>query len=70
MNDTSDSAAPLRAAYEAALLEERLLWRRVAVPALPAEERVQAYARWRAAADRVRDLSLQLQRAPAAPSSE
>ena len=61
MIETTNSAEPLRAAYQQALAEERLLWRRVAAPALPPDERVQAYGRWRAAADRVKVLSLQLQ---------
>jgi len=61
MTDTIESAEPLRAAYQQALAEERLLWRRVAAPALSSDERVQAYGRWRAAADRVKALSLQLQ---------
>lgn len=61
MTDTIESAEPLRAACQQALAEERLLWRRVAAPALPPDERVQAYGRWRAAADRVKALSLQLQ---------
>lgn len=65
MNETTHSAEPLRAAYQQALSEERLLWRRVATAALPPDERVQAYGRWRAAADRVKDLSLQLQQVPA-----
>lgn len=77
MTDTTHSAEPLRAAYQRALSEERVLWRRVAVPALPPDERVQAYGRWRAAADRVKELSLQLHRAargsasgpPAAPDA-
>lgn len=63
MNETSPPAEPLRAAYHQALSEERLLWRRVAAPALPPDERVQAYGRWRAAADQVKALSLQLQQA-------
>ncbi|NKE64685.1 hypothetical protein RAMLITH_02525 [Ramlibacter sp. RBP-2] len=70
MNETSPSAEPLRAAYQEALSEERVLWRRVAVPALPPDERVQAYGRWRAAADRVKALSLQLQQARDAGSGQ
>lgn len=70
MNDTIDSAEPLRAAYHQALSEERLLWRRVAAPALPPDERVQAYGRWRTAADRVKALSLQLQQVRAAASGQ
>lgn len=66
MKDTIDSAEPLRAAYHQALSEERLLWRRVAAPALPPDERVQAYGRWRSAADRVKALSQQLQQIRAA----
>lgn len=64
MNETTHSAEPWRAAYLQALSEERLLWRRVATPALPLGERVQAYGRWRAAADRVKDLALRLQQVP------
>lgn len=60
MNETPHSAEALRAAYQQAFDEERLLWRRVAAAALPPDERVQAYGRWRAAADRVKTLSLQL----------
>lgn len=70
MNETSPSAEPLRGAYQEALSEERVLWRRVAVPALPPDERVQAYGRWRAAADRVKALSLQLQQARDAGSGQ
>lgn len=68
MNETPDSAEPFRAAYQQALAEERLLWRRVAAPALPPDERVQAYGRWRAAADRVKTLSSQLHQVPGAGS--
>lgn len=70
MNETPPSAEPLRAAYHQALSEERLLWRRVAAPALPPDERVQAYGRWRIAADRVKALSLQLQQARSAGSGQ
>ncbi|HEY0887232.1 MAG TPA: hypothetical protein VGE20_18205 [Ramlibacter sp.] len=70
MNETPPSAEPLRAAYHEALSEERLLWRRVAAPALPPDERVQAYGRWRTAADRVKALSLQLQQVREAGSVE
>lgn len=68
MNDTIQSAEPLRAAYQQALSEERVLWRRVATPALLPDERVQAYGRWRAAADRVKALALQLQQVRGAGS--
>jgi len=64
MND-QDSSEPLLATYRQALAEERLLWRRAAAPGLSPVERVQAYGRWRAAADRVKELSLQLHRAAA-----
>jgi hypothetical protein len=70
MNETPPSAEPLRAAYHQALSEERLLWRRVAAPALPPDERVQAYGRWRTAADRVKALSLQLQQVRAAAGGQ
>lgn len=70
MNETPPSAEPLRAAYRQALSEERLLWRRVATPALPPDERVQAYGRWRTAADRVKALSLQLQQVRAAAGGQ
>lgn len=70
MTDTIESAEPLRAACQQALAEERLLWRRVAAPALPPDERVQAYGRWRAAADRVKALSLQLQQVRAAAGGQ
>lgn len=71
------SSQPLRDAYKAALAQERLLWRRLVVPDLQPVERVQAYGRWRAAVDRVKELSLQLHRAargsasgpPAAPDA-
>jgi hypothetical protein len=70
MTDTIESAEPLRAACQQALAEERLLWRRVAAPALLPDERVQAYGRWRAAADRVKALSLQLQQVRAAAGGQ
>lgn len=70
MNETPPSAEPLRAAYHQALSEERLLWRRAAAPALPPDERVQAYGRWRTAADRVKALSLQLQQVRAAAGGQ
>lgn len=63
MNDQASTTEPLRTAYREALAEERLLWRRAATAGLPPVERVQAYGRWRAAADRVKELSLQLHRA-------
>jgi len=74
MNEKPSSQS-LLAAYKAALAEERVLWRRLEAPDLQAVERVQAYGRWLAAADRAKELSLQLQRAargsacdaPAAP---
>lgn len=58
MNDNA-SHQPPRDAYEAALAQERLLWSRLLAPDLQPVERVQAYGRWRAAADRTKELALQ-----------
>jgi hypothetical protein len=49
-----------RADYEAAVAEERLLWRSVNDLKLSPGDRLTAYARWRAAADRVKVLGAKL----------
>lgn len=51
--DANLAAAKL-AAYQAALAEERRLWRDVGDPGLSATHRLMAYARWLAAAERVK----------------
>lgn len=43
--------------YEAALAEERLLWKQLEEPLTDVNERVKAYARWSAAAERAKALS-------------
>jgi hypothetical protein len=45
------------AAYEAALVEERLLWKQLDEPLSDVSERVKAFARWSAAAERARAIS-------------
>lgn len=48
--------------YEAALAEERLMWKQLDEPSLTdVTERVKAYARWSAAAERARAMSLRMQ---------
>jgi hypothetical protein len=48
-------------AYEAALAEERLLWKQLDDPQMDVTERVKASARWSAAAERAKALSLRIQ---------
>lgn len=48
----------LQSAYQAALAEEGRLWRAIHDPELQAADRVVAYARWRAAAQRVKELAV------------
>lgn len=43
--------------YEAALAEERLLWKQLEEPLTDVNERVKAYARWSAASERAKVLS-------------
>jgi hypothetical protein len=43
--------------YEAALAEERLLWKQLDEPLTDVKERVKAQARWSAAAERARAIS-------------
>jgi hypothetical protein len=45
------------AEYEAALAEERLLWAQLEAPLTDVSERVKAFARWSAAAERARAIS-------------
>ena len=45
------------AEYEAALVEERLLWRQLDEPLTDVKERVKAFAQWSAAAERARAIS-------------
>ncbi len=45
------------AEYEAALVEERLLWKQLDEPLSDVKERVKAFAQWSAAAERARAIS-------------
>ncbi len=54
--------------YEAALAEERLLWKQLDEPTTDVNERVKAAARWSAAAERARAMSRRLH--GTAPSAE
>jgi hypothetical protein len=45
------------AEYEDALVEERLMWKQLDEPTTDVTERVKAFARWSAAADRARAIS-------------
>jgi hypothetical protein len=56
MDENAAPIDPLRSAYEAAVAEERRLWRAIHDPGLKATDRVVAYARWRAAVKRLIDL--------------
>jgi hypothetical protein len=48
--------------YEDALTEERLMWKQLDEPSLTdVTERVKAYARWSAAAERARAMACRLQ---------
>lgn len=51
--DTSHQAVE----YEDALAEERLLWKQLEDPLTDVSERVKAYARWSAAAERARAIA-------------
>lgn len=46
--------------YEAALAEERLLWKQLDEPTVDVNERVKAAARWSAAAERARAMARRL----------
>ena len=46
--------------YEAALAEERLLWKQLDEPTVDVSERVKAAARWSAAAERARAMARRL----------
>jgi hypothetical protein len=54
--DTSHQTAE----YEAALAEERLLWTQLEEPLTDVSERVKAFARWSAAAERARAMSIRM----------
>lgn len=56
--------------YEAALAEERLMWKRLDMPLDDVNERIKACAAWSAAADRARAAALRTQAAPAATTHE
>lgn len=58
--DTSHQSQSLAVAYEAALVEERLLWKQLDDPEMDVAERVKASARWSAAAERAKALSLRI----------
>jgi hypothetical protein len=59
--DNDHRAQSLAAEYQAALVEERLLWKQLDDPQMDVTERVKASARWSAAAERARALSLRIQ---------
>lgn len=58
--DNSHQSQSLAVEYEAALAEERLLWKQLDDPLMDVTERVKASARWSAAAERARALSLRI----------
>lgn len=55
--DNSHQSHSLAVEYEAALAEERLLWKQLDDPQMGVTERVKASARWSAAAERARAIS-------------
>jgi hypothetical protein len=57
MDENAPHTDPLQSAYDAALAEERRLWRAIHDPGSKATDRVVAYARWRAAVKRLNDLA-------------
>jgi hypothetical protein len=59
--DNSHQSQSLAVEYETALFEEQLLWKQLDDPQLDVSERVKAAARWSAAAERARALSLRVQ---------
>jgi hypothetical protein len=54
MDNSHQSHSSLAVEYEAALAEERLLWKQLDDPLMDVTERVKASARWSAAAERAR----------------
>lgn len=58
MDEKAPQTDPLQSAREAALAEERRLWGAIHDPELKAADRVMAYARWRAAVKRLKDLAI------------
>lgn len=58
MDEKAPQTDPLQAPFEAALAEERRQWRAINDPDLGAADRVVAYARWRAAVKRLKDLAI------------
>ena len=57
MDENASPTDPLQSDYEAALAEEHRLWRAIHDPRSKATDRVVAYARWRAAVKRLKDLA-------------
>ena len=51
---------PVESEYEAAIAEERLLWKQLDEPPVDVNEQVKAAARWSAAADRARAIALRV----------
>lgn len=51
---------PVESEYEAAIAEERLLWKQLDGPQVDVSEQLKAAARWSAAAERARALSLRM----------
>ncbi|HEX9718917.1 MAG TPA: hypothetical protein VGA59_04230 [Ramlibacter sp.] len=60
MSTDRDSYKSLQAEYTAAVAQERAEWKVASDASLGAVERVLAYARWLAAAERVKALSIRL----------
>ena len=60
MDEKSPNIDSLLAAYELALAEEHMLWRSINDVKLKPTDRLMAYARWRAAAERVKVLASRL----------
>ena len=51
---------PVESEYEAAVAEERLLWKQLDEPQVDVNEQVKATARWSAAAERARAIAHRL----------
>jgi hypothetical protein len=61
MDDKNGDRDSAQAGYEAALAEERRLWGVIGDPAASAIDRLKAYAGWRAAAERLKELARRAQ---------
>lgn len=60
---------PAESPYEAALAEERLKWKRLALPQPDVNEQLKACAEWSAAAERARAVARRMQATGAAAPS-